>query len=95
LCKKPPPGVVCIDTRPYATDDAARIVGNLAQEHHWSSIVLVGPRYSLFRMGRMFDRCVDARIAERGVDEPWWRNAIAVPLEWIKLGISETVRRNC
>jgi uncharacterized SAM-binding protein YcdF (DUF218 family) len=95
LCRKPPRGVVCIETKPYATLDAARIVDDLAQRHHWSSIVLVAPQYSLFRTSRIFDRCVDANVAEQGVDEPWWRNAIAVPLEWIKLGISETVRRNC
>jgi hypothetical protein len=38
---------------------------------------------------------VDAKTTERGVDEPWWRNAIEVPLEWLKLGIAETVRRSC
>ena len=49
----------------------------------------------MFRASRIFGRCMDVKITEHGVDEPWWRNAIAVPLEWLKLGISETIRRRC
>ena len=95
LCKKPPKGIVCVHAAPFSTEGEAAAVRELVNRQDWSSIILVTSRYHLFRAGRIFRRCVDAKIAERGVDEPWWRNAISVPLEWIKLGISETVRRNC
>ena len=78
-----------------STEGEAQAVRQLVVRNHWESLILVTSRYQLFRADRIFQRCVDAKITERGVDEPWWRNAIAVPLEWIKLGISETVRRNC
>ena len=95
LCKKPPKGVVCVHASPFSTEGEAAAVRELVDRQDWSSIILVTSRYHLFRAGRIFRRCVDANVSERGVDEPWWRNAISVPLEWIKLGISETVRRNC
>ena len=95
LCRKPPTGVVCVHAGPATTEGEAQAVRELAQRRHWNSIILVTSRYQLFRAGRIFERCVDAKVAEHGVDEPWWRNAIAVPLEWLKLGVAETVRRRC
>ena len=95
LCRKPPTGVVCVHAGPSTTEGEAQAVGELADRKHWSSIILVTSRYQMFRASRIFGRCVHAKVAEHGVDEPWWRNAIAVPLEWLKLGISETVRRRC
>jgi uncharacterized SAM-binding protein YcdF (DUF218 family) len=95
LCRKPPKGVVCIKPGQLSTFDEARLVNDLATRNHWRSIVLVSSQYQIYRATRIFERCVDAQVAGDGVDEPWWRNAIAVPLEWIKLGISETVRRRC
>lgn len=95
LCRKPPEGVVCIHADPFSTVGEAAAVRDLATRNHWSSIILVSSRYHMFRASRVFRRCVDAQITEHGVDEPWWRDAIAVPLEWVKLGIAETVRRRC
>jgi uncharacterized SAM-binding protein YcdF (DUF218 family) len=95
LCRNPPQGVVCIHAGPSTTEGEAQAVRELVDRNDWDSLILVTSRYNLFRAGRIFRRCVDAKITEHGVDEPWWRDAIAVPLEWIKLGISETVRRNC
>jgi uncharacterized SAM-binding protein YcdF (DUF218 family) len=95
LCRNPPEGVVCIHADPFSTVGEAAAVRELAARNHWSSIILVSSRYHMFRASRIFDRCVDVKLTEHGVDEPWWRDAIAVPLEWLKLGIAETIRRNC
>jgi len=95
LCRKPPKGVVCFHAGPSTTEGEADAVDQLVDQRNWDSLILVTSRYQLFRAGRIFGRCVNAKITEHGVDEPWWRNAIAVPLEWIKLGVSETVRRKC
>lgn len=95
LCRKPPKGVVCIHAGPATTEGEAQAVSELVDQRNWDSLILVTSRYNLFRASTIFERCVNAKITEHGVDEPWWRNAIAVPLEWIKLGVSETVRRGC
>ena len=95
LCRNPPKGVICIHAGPFSTQGEAQAVKELVDQRDWDSLILVTSRYHLFRASRIFRRCVDAKITEHGVDEPWWRNAIAVPLEWIKLGVSETVRRGC
>jgi hypothetical protein len=95
LCRNPPKGVICVHAGPFSTQGEAQAVKELVDRRNWDSLILVTSRYHLFRASRIFRRCVDAKITEHGVDEPWWRNAIAVPLEWIKLGVSETVRRGC
>jgi uncharacterized SAM-binding protein YcdF (DUF218 family) len=95
LCRKPPAGVVCVHAGPATTEGEAQAVRELADRGKWNSIILVTSRYQMFRARRIFERCVHVKVAVHGVDEPWWRNAIAVPLEWIKLGVSETVRRRC
>ena len=95
LCRNPPKGVICVHAGPISTQGEAQAVKELVDRRDWNSLILVTSRYHLFRASRIFRRCVDAKITEHGVDEPWWRNAIAVPLEWIKLGISETVSRGC
>jgi uncharacterized SAM-binding protein YcdF (DUF218 family) len=95
LCKKPPAGVVCVHAGPSTTQGEAGAVRELAERNDWSSIILVTSRYQMYRAGLIFRRCVNAKISQHGVDEPWWRDAIAVPLEWIKLGVAETVRRGC
>ena len=46
-------------------------------------------------MERAFERCPDLTVVMHGVDEPWWRTAVGIPLEWVKLAVSETVRRRC
>jgi len=51
--------------------------------------------YETFRAERAFRRCGDFRVATYGVDEPWWRTVIGIPLEWVNLAVTETVRRNC
>ena len=53
------------------------------------------PRYNRSAPSASSQRCGDSGVVEYGIDEPWWRNAIGVPLEWIKLAVSETVRRGC
>ena len=97
LCRsKPkPPGVLCVYSGGITTADEVPTIARVAQRRGWTTIVLVTSRYTLLRADRVFERCGDFRIVEYGVDEPWWRDAVGVPLEWIKLGLSETVRRGC
>jgi hypothetical protein len=71
------------------------VIAQLANNRRWTTLVVVGPDYESFRVERAFRRCPGLTVVVHGVDEPWWRSAIGVPLEWVKLGVSETVRRDC
>jgi uncharacterized SAM-binding protein YcdF (DUF218 family) len=95
LCRSKTPGVICVYPGPISSADEEQAITRLAERRDWDTIVLVTSRYSLFRVERAFRRCGNFRVVAYGVDEPWWRDAIDVPLEWVKLGIAETVRRGC
>jgi uncharacterized SAM-binding protein YcdF (DUF218 family) len=95
LCRTKPAGLVCIYPGQVTSFREAPAIASLAQRRGWDTLVLVTSRYHLFAAERALRRCGDFRIVEYGVDEPWWKTTIAVPLEWVKLGLGETVRRGC
>jgi uncharacterized SAM-binding protein YcdF (DUF218 family) len=95
LCKSKSSDVICVYAGPYSSVGEAQAISELAKRRNWDTIVLVTSDYELFRAGRAFTRCGDFRVAKVGVDEPLWRTAIAIPLEWVKLAVTETVRRGC
>jgi uncharacterized SAM-binding protein YcdF (DUF218 family) len=94
-CRTKTADVICVYPGPFSTVDEEEAISQVAERRNWDTVVIVTSRYNLFRAERMFRRCGNFRIVEVGVDEPWWRVAIDVPLEWVKLGVSETVRRGC
>ncbi len=95
LCRTKAEDVLCVYPGPFSQVGDAQAIARLVSRRDWDTVVLVTSRTHLFRSERIFRRCGDFRVVEYGVDEPWWRVAIDVPLEWVKLGIAETVRRNC
>ena len=95
LCRTKTAGVICVYPGPYSTVDEEKAIAEVAEQRNWDTVVIVTSRSNLLRAERTFRRCGNFRIVGYGVDEPWWRVAIEVPLEWVKLGVSETVRRGC
>ena len=95
LCRAKREDVVCLYAGPFSSVGEARAVSDLAKREKWDTVILVTSDYETLRADRAFQRCGDFRVAAYGVDESWWRTAIGIPLEWVKLGVSETVRRNC
>jgi uncharacterized SAM-binding protein YcdF (DUF218 family) len=87
--------LVCRAASPYSTRGEARFVADLAEKRGWKRLVVVSSRYHLFRAKRLFERCTDAELIMRGAEESDQRNAIAIPLEWIKLARAETLARGC
>ena len=87
--------LVCRAANPFSTRGEARLVAQLAEERGWNRIAIVTSRYHLFRAERLFERCTDAQLVMHGVEESAGRNIVAVPLEWVKLGLAETFRRGC
>jgi hypothetical protein len=95
LCTSKTKQVVCVNADPFTTSSEPQVVARLATDHHWSTLIVVAPDYESLRVERAFGRCPDVSVVVHSVDEPWWRTAIGIPLEWVKLGVSETVRRSC
>jgi len=95
LCRNAPEDVVCIVRGPFATGGELQALAKYARAQEWDTVVAVAPSYMGLRLDRVFDRCGGTRVVLAAVDEPWWRDAIALPLEWVKLGVAETVRRTC
>jgi len=95
LCRSKPKHVVCVNADPFTTSSETQVIARLAKDRHWSTLVVVGPDYESFRVGRSFERCPGLTVVMHSVDEPLWRSAIGIPLEWVKLGVAETVRRGC
>jgi uncharacterized SAM-binding protein YcdF (DUF218 family) len=95
LCRSKAEGVVCVYAGQVTSFGEAPAISALARRRDWDTVVLVTARYHLFAAERALRRCGDLRVVEYGVDEPWWRTAIEVPLEWVKLALGETVRRGC
>jgi uncharacterized SAM-binding protein YcdF (DUF218 family) len=94
-CRAEPEDVVCLYAGPFSTPGEAQAISELAQKRNWDTVVLVTTQVDRQLAERVFRRCGDFRAVAGGVDQPWWRDVIGVPLEWLKLGIAETVRRGC
>ena len=87
--------LVCRRAVPYSTRGEARFAATLAARRGWDRIVVVTSRYHLFRAERLFERCTDAELVMRGTPEEAVDEVLAIPLEWAKLGLAETLRRGC
>lgn len=95
LCRSKAEDVLCVYPGPFAQIGEAQAIAKLARRREWDTVVIVASRIHLLRSDRVFRRCGNFRVVEYGVDDPWWRVAIDLPLEWVKLAVAETVRRNC
>jgi hypothetical protein len=96
LCRKPPKAVICVvGSGPAGAGTELQAISRVANDRHWKTLVVVSPQYQQLRVDRVLSRCADVRVVGYEVDAPWWRDAVAIPIEWVKLGVAETVRRGC
>jgi uncharacterized SAM-binding protein YcdF (DUF218 family) len=96
LCRNPPENVLCVVRGPFVTGGELQAIAKVARNRDWDTVVVVAPSYMSLRLDRVFERCANqARVVQDDIDEPWWRDAIAIPLEWVNLAVAETVRRDC
>lgn len=94
-CRSEPENVVCLYPGSFSTAGEALAITELAERENWDTLVLVTSRHERLLAERTFRRCGNYRVAEVGVNESWWREAIGIPLEWMKFAVAETVRRRC
>ena len=95
FCSSEPEDVECVYPGPFSTPGEAQAISALAERRGWDTIVLVTAQHERLLAERVFRRCGDVRVAEHGVEQPWWRTVVGIPLEWVKFVIAETVRRGC
>lgn len=92
LCSRRDIGVLCPLPAAASTRGEARMIGRLARERSWDSLVVVTSRFHLFRAGLLIRRCFGGRLAMVGARNPVWRLPVEVALEWAKLARAEILR---
>jgi uncharacterized SAM-binding protein YcdF (DUF218 family) len=97
MCTSPQPfDLVCFTPDPETTRGEAEAIGRLAQERHWSNVIVVTSTPHVTRSRLLVERCYSGRLQVTGAAPdaglPTWLGAIVH--EWG--GLAESlVRRSC
>ena len=94
LCDRRDLRVLCPVADDESTRGEARLIGRLARERGWDSLVVVSSRFHMFRAKLLIRRCYDGRLAMVGAGSPVWRLPYEVAWEWAKLARAE-IQRDC
>lgn len=94
LCDRRDIRVLCPVADDESTRGEARLIGRLARERGWDSLVVVSSRFHLFRARLLIRRCYDGRLAMVGAGSPVWRLPYQVAWEWAKLARAG-IQRDC
>jgi uncharacterized SAM-binding protein YcdF (DUF218 family) len=87
--------VLCFMPDPDSTRGEAHKVAELAERLGWQRVLLVTSTFHVTRARMLFDRCLDADVDAVGAQYPWTSIPTAIAGEWVKLGLSLTVNRDC
>lgn len=85
--------VLCLSPEPYTTQGEARDLARLAEQHAWSSAIVVTMRPHTSRARMLFERCLDIELAfvdDAREIEPWrWARQYAYEAgAWAKAGLT-------
>lgn len=94
LCDRRDISVLCPVADEESTRGEARLIGRLAREQGWDSLVVVSSRFHLFRARLLIHRCYDGRLAMVGARPRAWRLPYEIAWEWAKLA-GTGIRRDC
>lgn len=62
-CRQPRPyPVICAVPDPFTTQGEARMLAALADQHEWSSMIVVTSTYHATRARLLFERCIDGEV---------------------------------
>ncbi len=87
--------VICFTPDPDSTRGEAQATKRLAADNGWKRVLLVTSRFHVTRARMLFDRCVDGDVDAVGVSYRLTSIPPAIAGEWVKLGMSVTVARDC
>jgi uncharacterized SAM-binding protein YcdF (DUF218 family) len=96
LCgRRRPYRVLCFRPNPYSTRGEAEEIGRLARAHGWRTIDVVTSRYHVYRARLIVERCYRGRLRMVDSRPSLARYAYGALLEWPKLLLAVTLRRDC
>jgi len=94
LCDRRDLRVLCPVADAESTRGEARLIGRLARERGWDSLVVVSSRFHLVRAGLLIRRCYDGRLAMVGSPPRVLRLPYEIAWEWAKLARAG-IQRGC
>lgn len=86
--------VIALRPDPPTTRGEARMVGALARERGWQSVVVVSSSYHLFRARLIFRRAFDGELHMVAAPSTRWRLPLDAASELAKLVYALTLRRS-
>jgi len=92
LCDRRDVRVLCPVADEESTRGEARLIGRLAREQGWDSLVVVSSRFHLLRARLLIRRCYDGRLAMVGARPRAWRLPYEIAWEWAKLARTGILR---
>jgi uncharacterized SAM-binding protein YcdF (DUF218 family) len=87
--------VICFQPDPDTTQGEARGASRIAEQHGWSSIVLVTTQDQVWRAHVRFERCYSGQIYGVGSAVRWYEWPYAIAYQWAGTVKAETTQRGC
>lgn len=89
--------VICRTPDPFSTRGEARVVGELADERRWRSVILVTSTYHLTRARLLLGRCFDGEIHGIAADPSDGAEGSleSITHEWLGMLAAMTFARGC
>jgi uncharacterized SAM-binding protein YcdF (DUF218 family) len=90
-----PAKVICFHPNPDTTQGEAEGASRIAEEHGWSSLLLVTTRDQVWRAHLRFQRCYSGKIYGIGAPVPWSGWPYAIFYQWAGTIKAEVTQRSC
>jgi uncharacterized SAM-binding protein YcdF (DUF218 family) len=96
-CLRSVPGVTveCFHPDPDTTRGEARYIGQLAAQHHWTSVILVTTPDQVWRARLRVSRCFDGEIYSVTAHLPFLMWFQQIPYQWVASVKALTIERDC
>jgi len=72
--------VICFQPEPYSTLGEAKFVAELAEQNHWTHLIVVSWNYHMVRARYIFGQCFDGEVTMRPVPRSYDRIGVS---EWL------------
>jgi hypothetical protein len=87
--------IECFHALPNTTRGEARYIGQLAEQRHWTSVILVTTPDQAWRARLRVSRCFDGQIYNATAHLPFWMWFRQIPYQWFASAKALTIERGC
>jgi uncharacterized SAM-binding protein YcdF (DUF218 family) len=96
-CLPPVPGVtiMCFHADPNTTEGEGRAIAALAEQHHWSSVILVTSRDHAWRARMLVSRCFPGQVYVSMTPLRWFEWPYQFGYQWAATVKALTFDRDC